>query len=100
MSPTIDRITQQRLEKLERLKAAGISPYPYGYHRTHTTQEALALLKQQESSGSTDVIKVNVAGRIMANRPFGKFSFLNRSDGGGKIQLYFLNEKMSDSQKE
>ncbi len=96
MSSRIDRITQQRLEKLERLRAAGVNPYPYGYHRSHTTQEALALLKHQEESGQSEPVKVNVAGRITANRPFGKFSFMNLRDGAGKIQLYLFYEKLSE----
>ena len=43
MTPPIDRLTQQKIDKLNALRAAGIEPYPYGYHRTHTTRQAVAM---------------------------------------------------------
>jgi lysyl-tRNA synthetase class 2 len=89
MTSRLERISKQRLEKLERLKARGINPYPYGYHRTHTAQEAVNLLKQHEESGQASAPIVTVAGRITARRNMGKISFLDLRDGSGKIQLLF-----------
>ena len=88
MSSRIDRITQQRLEKLSRIRAQGIEPYPRCYHRSHTAQEAVALLKQKED-GLTQDEKVSVAGRIMASRRMGKITFVDIHDSSGKIQLLF-----------
>jgi lysyl-tRNA synthetase, class II len=88
MAPTIDRITQQRLEKITQLRTAGIDPYPYGYHRTHTSAEAVALLGQLKDTVEPDKLRVNLSGRIMANRSMGKSSFLDLRDGYGKIQLF------------
>jgi len=96
MTSRLDRVTQQRQRKLERIRARGINPYPYGYHRSHTTQQAIALLKQIEE-GPKKGKKVNVAGRITANRPMGKVSFLDIRDGSGKIQLYFLIDRLDDA---
>jgi len=87
MTTRLDRITEQRLEKLERIRRSGINPYPNRYHRTHTTQQAVALLKQQEESGQTAAQTVNVAGRVTAIRKMGKASFLDIRDGTGKIQF-------------
>jgi len=87
MTSRIDRIGQQRREKLDRIRASGIIPYPNRYHRSHTTQQAVALLKQNEE-GLTRQEQVSVAGRIMAKRKMGKISFLDVHDGEGKIQLY------------
>ena len=88
MTPRLDRITQQRLEKLERIRARGINPYPHRYHRSHTTEQAVALLKQKEE-GLTKAEEVSVAGRIMAIRRMGKSAFLDIRDNSGKIQLLF-----------
>ncbi len=96
MTSRLDLIAQQRLEKLKRIRARGINPYPYGYHRSHTAQEAVALLKQQEDAGKTEATVVNVAGRIMANRPFGKISFLDIHDSSGKIQLHLHRDHLSE----
>jgi len=88
MTSRLERIRQQRQEKLERLRAQGINPYPHRYHRSHTTEEARELLKQKEQ-GLAQAEEVNVAGRITAVRRMGKSSFVDISDGSGKIQLLF-----------
>ncbi len=98
MATRLDRIFQQRQQKLERLRAGGIEPYPHRYQRTHTAQEAVALLKQNEE-GLTKEKEVSVAGRIMAIRRMGKSTFADMRDSSGKIQLLFhdtdkLNEQL------
>jgi lysyl-tRNA synthetase class 2 len=95
MTSRLDRIAQQRREKLDRLRGQGINPYPTGYHRSHTTQQALDLLKQQEKKSQAKATVVSLAGRITANRPMGKISFLDLRDGSGKIQLCFYKDRLS-----
>ena len=90
MAPRLERIAQQRLEKLGRIRARGTNPYPRSYHRSHTTQQAIALLERKEA-GLTQRDKVKVAGRIMARREMGKSTFIDIRDGSGKIQLLFQN---------
>jgi lysyl-tRNA synthetase class 2 len=88
MASRLDRIAQQRREKLDRIRASGINPYPHKYHRSHTTQQAIDLLKQKED-GLTQAEEVSVAGRIMAIRRMGKSAFVDIRDSSGKIQLLF-----------
>jgi len=88
MTSRLEHIAQQRLQKLERLRTRGTNPYPHRYHRSHTTQQAIALLKQKEE-GLTEEEEVSVAGRIMARRLMGKSAFVDIRDGSGKIQLLF-----------
>ena len=97
MASRLDLIAQQRLEKLNRIRARGINPYSHSYHRSHTAQQAIALLRQQEDSGKVETPVVSVAGRIMANRPMGKASFLDIRDGSGKIQLYFRSNLLDEA---
>lgn len=89
MAPAIDDITQQKLNKLAALREAGIEPYPYGYHRTHTAQEAVNIVEKNKENLLTQEFKVNVAGRIMSKRGMGKTSFMDLRDSSGKIQLFF-----------
>lgn len=89
MSPAIDNVTQQKMDKLAALRAAGVDPYPYGYHRNHTAVEAVSLLEKNKETYQTQELKVNVAGRIMAKRGMGKTAFMDLRDGSGKIQLFF-----------
>jgi len=98
MTSRLERITQQRLEKLDRIRARGTNPYPRSYHRSHTTQEAIALLKQNEE-GLTEQKEVSVAGRITARRLMGKSAFIDIRDGSGKIQLLFQDINKFDEEQ-
>ncbi len=76
-----------RREKLLRLRAQGIVPYPYGYSRTHTAEEvraAFGFLGPNIRSGG----HVCLAGRLVALRRMGKAAFANLLDRSGRIQLY------------
>ena len=100
MTSRLERITQQRRRKLDRIRARGIKPYPHHYYRSHTTQEAVALLKQNEE-GLTEEEEVSVAGRIMAIRRMGKSAFVDIRDGSGKIQLLFQDiDRFDEEQRE
>ncbi len=97
MTSRLERIAQQRRQKLDRIRTRGINPYPHRYHRSHTTQEAVALLKQEEGERETLTLRtrglrdsspsVTVAGRITARRNMGKITFMDLRDSSGKIQL-------------
>ena len=97
MPTGMERIPEQRLQKLANIRAMGIDPYPPRYLRTHTARQAVELLAQAEQSGKIETEEVNVAGRVMANRSMGKISFLDVQDGSGKIQL-FLGKNQLDEQ--
>jgi len=99
MTSRLDRISQQRQEKLDKLRALGVNPYPNRFHRTHTAQQAVELLKQKEE-GKTQEEKVIVAGRIMAIRRMGKASFADLRDGSGKIQLLFHADQLDEKLQE
>ena len=96
MAPASDDITQQKLEKLTALRASGIEPFPYGYHRTHTTRQAIEIVEQNKDALITQEFRVNVAGRIMARRGMGKTAFMDLRDGSGKIQLFFRINNLGD----
>jgi lysyl-tRNA synthetase class 2 len=83
MTSRLERITEQRLDSLNKIRARGIDPYPRSYHPSHTIGEAIALFDQQKESSQA----ISVAGRIVSRRSIGKMSFLDIRDGSGKIQL-------------
>jgi len=88
MTSRQDRIIEQRLDKLDRIRSLGIDPYPARFPRTHTAQQATALLEQMEA-GQARPGEVSVAGRITARRKMGKSAFLDIHDDSGKMQLLF-----------
>ena len=83
MTSRLERITEQRLDSLSRIRARGIDPYPHSYHPSHTVREAITLFEQQGESSQD----ISLAGRIMSKRSMGKMSFLDIRDSSGKIQL-------------
>lgn len=97
----LKHIAQQRQEKLDRIRERGINPYPYSYHRSHTTQEALTLYGQIESSPQAiQNTELSLAGRITAIRFMGKVAFLDICDSSGKIQAFFSRNLLGDEKYE
>ncbi len=77
---------QQRRLKLERLRDAGVDPYPARADRTHTAAQAIAALKEQPKDA--EPLAVTIVGRLDSIRVMGKSSFAHVQDGSGRIQLY------------
>ncbi|MBI2761416.1 MAG: lysine--tRNA ligase [Chloroflexi bacterium] len=84
-----ERLFNDRLEKLNRLRARGIDPFPVSFKRTHTTVEAVAALEAAEASGQEAGPEVITGGRIRLARPGGKLRFMDIGDSEGKVQLLF-----------
>jgi lysyl-tRNA synthetase class 2 len=88
---------RDRREKLERLTAEGIEPYAGGFHRTHTTEEALALLG---ASPVGEAGPVTIAGRLMVKRGQGGMAFAELLDGAGRVQLVAQRDVLGELQHE
>ena len=87
----IDGITEQRREKLRKIRSLGIDPFPHRYHRSHTNKEAIALFQRDDCAPH-----VSLAGRIMAYRTMGKATFIDVRDFSGKIQAYFRSNLLGN----
>ena len=96
MTTRLERITQQRIDSLSRIRARGIDPYPHSYHPSHTVQQAITLFKQQKEGFQT----ISLAGRVMARRSMGKMTFFDIRDGSGKIQLCFRYNSLGQEKYE
>nr|NIV28405.1 lysine--tRNA ligase [Anaerolineae bacterium] len=83
----LTELERLRVEKLERLRAGGIEPYPRRVTRTHTIAEALVALEAAEAAGQEGP-QVAVAGRVRSVRVMGKVTFAHIEDGSGSIQLF------------
>ena len=93
MTDDLNFVQRARREKLEALVAMGITPFAYGYERTHHAVEAVALLGVGVEEGAP----VRVAGRLVAWRGHGKTSFAHLADSSGRIQLYFRRDELGDA---
>ena len=75
----------ERREKLEKIKALGIEPFPAAqYHVNIYSDEILANYSEEENNYQS----VCLAGRLMSDRLQGKAGFVDIQDAKGKIQLY------------
>jgi len=78
---SIDEIRKARLEKLEKLRARGIDPFPAATGQTISNSEAINRFTELE-----DGEPVVLAGRILSTRAQGKVIFLDFDDGTGRFQ--------------
>ncbi len=89
---TIDDIRKNRIKKLERLRIAGMNPYPVGTDRTHSCKDALNDFDKLADSGKEIVL----TGRIRAVRTHGKASFMNIEDGTESIQIFLRENALGE----
>jgi lysyl-tRNA synthetase, class II len=86
----------ERRAKLERLREAGIEPYPHGFpDRT----EIAAVREPHEGiePGEETSDRYRVAGRLTAKRGHGKAAFLDLRDGTGQIQVQARVDELGDA---
>ncbi len=82
-----------RLEKIARMRAAGVEPYPTRANPTHTLEAARLAFEAAEKQAAPEPVQVTVAGRLRAVRLMGKIIFAHIEDGSGRLQLFLrLNE--------
>lgn len=76
-----------RREKLDKLRALGINPYPAAkYPVSHTSKQVKEDFEENK--------KVVIAGRLMSRRIQGKASFAELQDSEGRIQVYFNRDEI------
>ncbi len=76
-----------RREKLSKLRAMGINPYPANlYPLDHTSK--------QVKDNFVEDKQVVIAGRLMSRRIQGKASFAELQDSEGRIQVYFNRDEI------
>ena len=84
--PISDDLLAVRREKLERLRAAGIDPFPHAYPGVTPIGEVRAAHVGLEPGTDTEA-GYRVAGRLHARRGQGKMAFLDLDDRSGRLQL-------------
>jgi lysyl-tRNA synthetase class 2 len=75
-----------RRRKLERLRAAGVEPFPHAFPGV----EPIGSVREQHAglqAGEETSVSHRVAGRLAARRGSGKMAFLDLVDRSGRIQL-------------
>lgn len=92
----LDELIQERLKKLQRLKEAGINPYPA---RVSFAIEDVAAANENFEKLAKSEKEIAIAGRIMAKRGHGSVVFLDIFDGSAadaKLQIFFAKDKVGE----
>lgn len=76
-----------RLEKLKKIRAAGINPYPDKFDVSETLAEAKAKKEGTE---------VTCAGRLLTLRDMGKLTFAHLQDFSGKMQIILKGDELGE----
>jgi lysyl-tRNA synthetase, class II len=85
--PELSDVLRDRREKLERLRDAGVDPFPHVFEEREDIGEVRAA-HEGLAPGIETKSRHRVAGRIVARRGHGKACFLDLRDGSGQIQLH------------
>lgn len=96
----INELIEQRIKKLDELKALGVEPFGGSFDIKDYAED---LINKHSSTTKEELeaspVKCVIAGRIIMMRDFGKAAFAHVQDSTAKIQIYFrkdiLNEKYS-----
>ncbi|OGE80278.1 MAG: lysine--tRNA ligase [Candidatus Doudnabacteria bacterium RIFCSPHIGHO2_01_FULL_45_18] len=92
MSEKIEELRQVRIEKLNKLKTAGIDPYPVESERTDEIGEVIANFAELSANKKL----VTLAGRIRSIRTHGKLTFGNLEDSSGQIQFLLREDVLGE----
>ncbi len=91
----LSQVYQHRLEKAETLQQAGMRLYPNSFQKDTEISDLLFYFQDyshedlEEKSGT-----YSIAGRIIALRSFGKVTFIQVQDHGGRIQVFVQRDTL------
>ena len=93
-----DTLLANRAAKLERLRGAGIDPYPARFHRTCDAATAAGIFEAVErgEQPQESLENVSLAGRVVSMRPMGKAAFLDLQDSSGQIQALLRQNNLKE----
>jgi lysyl-tRNA synthetase class 2 len=84
-----------RREKLDRLRAEGVDPYPAAVRRTTTNAALRAAYPDLEPDTATGDV-VSVVGRVVLKRDGGKLCFATLRDGSGDLQVMLSLDRLGE----
>lgn len=88
-------LPEERLRKLEALRAAGVDPYPKRFPARGETRNWIGPLRASYVDGAE--VPAIVCGRVTAYRDHGKSIFFDVKDETGKVQVYVQQDKVGEA---
>jgi lysyl-tRNA synthetase class 2 len=97
--PSESSLIAERRAKLERLREAGLDPFPHSFPGRTPIAEVRAAHEGLEAGAETEET-CRIAGRIMARRGMGKAAFIDLRDGSAQIQLQSRSDVLGPDRHE
>ncbi|MBU0509438.1 lysine--tRNA ligase [bacterium] len=92
----LSEVLRLRREKLEKLRALGVNPYPYRFEKDTHIPELLADFDSKIETTEGEGTHYAVAGRIVTIRVMGKAAFCHVRDEFGQMQIYVQRDRVGD----
>jgi len=96
MAGESENIKQEKIKKIEELRAKGINPFPYSFDTDSKICEIISEYDGKLKPETKTDERVKIAGRITSIRGMGAVIFADLQDQAGKIQLYFKKDDLKD----
>ncbi|MFO7738623.1 MAG: lysine--tRNA ligase [Desulfatiglandaceae bacterium] len=97
----VSSVTEERINKAEKLKSLGVDLYPAGYPVDMTVSDARNQFENMDAETlERESNLFSMAGRIVALRDFGKAAFIHIQDRTGRIQSYIRKDTVGDAEFE
>ena len=93
--PEGKELLAERREKLDRLRDAGIDPFPHGFPGREEIGTVVEAHAELDSGEETDRVHT-VAGRVVGKRGHGKVVFLDLRDQTGTIQVLAASDHLPE----
>ncbi len=90
-------LVRERIRKADEIRRRGEHPYPNDQRVGWTAERAVRAAEGRTGEElERDAIRVDIAGRIVATRHFGKAAFLVIADRSGRLQAYFRQDVLGE----
>ncbi len=89
---SIEELKQVRIDKLNKLKASGMNPYPESVLRDYS----LEYVKNNFETLEKEAKEISLAGRVMVTRGQGAILFIVLQDGATKFQSVLKKDELSE----
>ncbi len=93
----LNDLLKLRRAKLDELREQGINPFANDFRTTHVATDVHAAHAGHDKVALEAIdTAYAVAGRIMAQRDFGKAAFVQLQDRSGRLQIYVAKQEVGD----
>lgn len=93
----LNDLLKQRRAKLDELREQDVNPFANDFKTTHVADEIhLAHAEHDKEALESIETEYVIAGRIMAQRDFGKAAFIQLQDRSGRLQVYVARQQVGD----